>query len=94
MHWLDPDYLPETRGTLERFIVNPEGDMHGALLADGSVVRFPPHVGEDYAELLIEGEELWARGHVIAIEQGEALVAGPLGSDASALEELDEAPRH
>jgi hypothetical protein len=191
MHWLDPDYLPETRGTLERFIVNPEGDIdgllltdgtevhtpphlspelsealspgrrvtvrgvkprngdiiiavavrpgrgapivdegpkhrrrkrgkparrqrkatmyggrierllhgpkcdvHGVLLADGSVVRFPPHVGEDYAELLIEGQELWARGHVIAIEQGEALVADALGCDASALEELDEAPRH
>lgn len=191
MHWLDPDYLPETKGTLDRFIVNPEGDIdgllltdgtevhtpphlspqlanalapgrkvavrgvkprhsdliiaiavrpgrgaqiidegpahrksgarlrvrrqrkavvhggpiehllhgpkgdvHGTLLEDGSVVRFPPHVGEAYAALLIPGQELWVRGHIVAIDQGEAIVAEALGEEASALEELEDVHEH
>ena len=26
MHWLDPDYLPETSGIFERFLLNPHGE--------------------------------------------------------------------
>ena len=29
MHWVDPDYLPETKGTFERFIVNHHGEADG-----------------------------------------------------------------
>jgi hypothetical protein len=32
-------------GTVSRFLINPEGDVDGFLLVDGSLVRFPPPMG-------------------------------------------------
>jgi hypothetical protein len=32
MHWMDPDYLPETKWNVERFIVNPDGEIDGVIL--------------------------------------------------------------
>jgi hypothetical protein len=32
MHWMDRDYLPETKGNVERFIVNPDGEIDGVIL--------------------------------------------------------------
>jgi hypothetical protein len=26
MHWLDPQYMPETKGVLERFLLDSRGD--------------------------------------------------------------------
>jgi hypothetical protein len=47
MHWLDPDSLPEIDGAFERFILNPQGDPDGLILADGGEVHFPPHLAAD-----------------------------------------------
>ena len=44
MHWLDPDYLPETSGVFERFLLNPRGDADGMMLTDGTEIHFPPHM--------------------------------------------------
>jgi hypothetical protein len=49
MHWIDPDHLPETGGTFERFLLNPHGDADGMIFADGTEVHFPPHMGRDVA---------------------------------------------
>ena len=27
MHWIDPAHLPETKGTVDRFLINPHGDV-------------------------------------------------------------------
>ncbi len=29
MHWIDPDCLPEVKGTVERFLLNPHGEIDG-----------------------------------------------------------------
>jgi hypothetical protein len=81
-------------GPIERLLHGPKGDVHGALLEDGSVARFPPHVGEAYAALLVPGQALWVRGHIVAIEQGEAIVAEAMGRDESSLEQLEDAHEH
>lgn len=46
MHWVDPDFLPATRGTLARFLLNPKADIDGLLLTDGTEVHTPPHLSE------------------------------------------------
>jgi len=44
MHWLDPDHLPKTEGAVDRFLINPYGDIDGFLLAGGMEVHVPPHL--------------------------------------------------
>ena len=29
MHWIDPAHLPETKGKVDRFLLNPHGDADG-----------------------------------------------------------------
>ena len=44
MHWIDPACLPETKGVVDRFLINPHGAADGLLLKDGKEVHFPPHM--------------------------------------------------
>jgi hypothetical protein len=39
MHWLDPDYLPGVRGTVDRYLFNPHGDADGMILTDGAEIH-------------------------------------------------------
>jgi hypothetical protein len=56
MHWVDPDYLPETKGTFERFLVNPRGEADGMILTDGTEVHFPPHLSPQMQAAIRPGE--------------------------------------
>lgn len=62
MHWLDPDYLPITQGTLERFVLNPKGDIDGLLLSDDIEVHTPPHWSGDLQSHLHVGDPISVRG--------------------------------
>ena len=55
MHWIDPDSLPETTGTVARFLISPHGKPDGFLLDDGQEVHFPPHMGAEI-EAALAGE--------------------------------------
>src|SRR6266699_615109 len=44
MHWIDPAQLPQTKGVVERFLLNPHGELDGLILHDGTEVHFPPHL--------------------------------------------------
>jgi hypothetical protein len=45
MHWIDPECLPEVSGVLDCFLLNADGEADGFVLADGTEVHFPPHMG-------------------------------------------------
>ncbi|NIK44578.1 hypothetical protein [Xanthomonas arboricola] len=62
MHWVDPDFLPETRGTLARFLLNPKADIDGLLLTDGTEVHTPPHLSAALLKALKPGSTLSVRG--------------------------------
>jgi hypothetical protein len=36
---------PSVIGTVQQYLLNPHGEVDGLLLSDGTVVRFPPHMG-------------------------------------------------
>ena len=59
MHWIDHDYLPDARGTVERFIVNPHGEVDGLVLEyepDRFVlVHLPPHLGPEITSAMKPG---------------------------------------
>jgi hypothetical protein len=62
MHWIDPEFLPEIEGTLERFTLNPKGEIDGLVLTDDTLVHVPPHLGHAVEELLQPGKTVRVRG--------------------------------
>ena len=64
--------------------------MNGVVLADGSIVRFPPHVGVQFANLLAAGESLIATGYGSENSYGRVLEAVTLGAPGGPQETLFE----
>jgi hypothetical protein len=66
MHWVDPDFLPDTKGRVERFIVNPHGEIDGFILTydDKRVVliHVPPHLDREIEAAVRPGDEIRVRG--------------------------------
>jgi hypothetical protein len=62
MHWLDPDYLPITTGIVERFTINPDGDVDGFLLTDETLVHSPPHLSDQLKAAIRPGDSVRVRG--------------------------------
>jgi hypothetical protein len=66
MHWIDPDFLPDVRGTVERFIVNPEGEIDGLILTYDNdrflLVHVPPHLQRELEAAVKPGESIRVRG--------------------------------
>ena len=56
MHWIDPAYLPETKGTVDRFLINQHGDADGLLLKDGKEVQSPPDMSKAILAALKPGD--------------------------------------
>lgn len=62
MHWLDPDYLLTFFGTVDRFLINPDGAADGLILTDGSEVHFPPHLSAEVCGTIRPGDAVKLRG--------------------------------
>lgn len=62
MHWLDLDYLPVTSGVVERFIINPDGEVDGFLLTDQILVHTPPHLSDQLKSAIRPGDSVRVRG--------------------------------
>jgi hypothetical protein len=62
MHWIDPTSLPALSGEVERFIINPRGDLDGVVLAGGGLVHFPPHLSEAVATAIRPGDPITVHG--------------------------------
>lgn len=66
MHWIDPDCLPEVKGTVERFLLNPHGEvdgfvMNGAMQAP-VLVHTPPHMEAELTRHVKAGDAVSVRG--------------------------------
>ena len=62
MHWLDPNYLPVTKGTLHQFLLNPHGDADGMILTDGTEIHFPPHMAKEIVAAIHPGQTVTVHG--------------------------------
>lgn len=38
------------RGTIAQYLMNPDGNVDGVLLSDKTIVRFPPHLGQQLVQ--------------------------------------------
>jgi hypothetical protein len=80
-------------GRIGTLLHTGRGDINGVLLQDGTIVRFPPHVGADLADTLKPGAAFYARGYGTRTAQGNALEATALGTDAETAREVFAGPR-
>jgi hypothetical protein len=62
MHWLDPDFLPETAGTIRQFTQTPHGETDGFVLDDDTYVHVPPHLTAPMLKLFKPGDAVRVRG--------------------------------
>jgi hypothetical protein len=66
MHWINPDFLPDIKGRVERFIVNPHGEIDGLILSYDEdrvlLVHVPPHLCPEIEAAIRPGDEIRVRG--------------------------------
>jgi hypothetical protein len=54
--------MPETKGTVDRFLLNQHGEADGLLLKHGMEVHFPPHMSAQIVTTLKPGAEVKIHG--------------------------------
>ncbi|WGR93715.1 hypothetical protein MTX26_29210 [Bradyrhizobium sp. ISRA443] len=64
MHWIDPDCLPEVKGTVERFVLNPHGEIDGfnSETRPSVLVHTPPHMEAELTRHVKAGDVVSVRG--------------------------------
>lgn len=77
-------------GVVQRFLINPDGEVDGMLLADNTLVRFPPHVGSQVASTMSPGDTVNVSG--FAQQPGGALHASLIADTKSGRSVADQPP--
>jgi hypothetical protein len=62
MHWIDPAYLPEIKGVVDRFLIDSHGDADGMLLKDQIEIHFPPQIAKAVVAAFKPGDPVKVRG--------------------------------
>jgi hypothetical protein len=62
MHWLDPDHLPHVSAKVERFLLDPHGDVDGIILTNGIEVHSPPHLSDEIRAEIRPGDRVTVYG--------------------------------
>ena len=63
----------------------PKGELRGAILEDGSIVRIAPKEADRFAELLQPRASLAVRGEGIETPYGRVVESREIGSDLDSL---------
>ncbi len=58
----DPAQLPAIQGKVAQYSLTSRGDVDGLILADGTQVRTPPHLGAQLAQAVKPGDAVTIRG--------------------------------
>lgn len=67
---------PSLSGTVQQYLLNPHGEVDGLLLSDGTVFKFPPHLGIALATSVKTGDTVTAIGFLGPnTSQGQAMKA-------------------
>jgi hypothetical protein len=94
MHWIDPESLPATTGTVERFIVNPKGEVDGLVLNDATgaatLVHVPPHLADEITGAIQTGDSIQVHG---IRPRGAAVIAAVSLTTADAQTIVDHGPK-
>jgi len=67
-------------GTVVRITTAPHGEPDGVLLQDGTIIKMPPPIAQQFAYLLRPDAVVAARGYGTRNQYGEALQATAFGT--------------
>ncbi len=95
MHWIDPASLPEVAGTLERFVLNPHGEVDGFVMNGQTqtpiLVHTPPHMEGELTRNTEAGDKLRVRG---VRPRGADVLAAVAVTEESGRQIIDKGPDH
>jgi hypothetical protein len=87
-----PGSLPRrplsANGTIRVLTQGKRSEINGVVLADGTVVRFAPTVGMQFAALLREGNQFAATGYGTSNQYGRSFEATAIGPSINQLEAI------
>jgi hypothetical protein len=84
---------PSVTGTFQQYLLTPHGEVEGVLLQDGTVVRFPPHMGITLAGIAKPGDEVAVVGFLgPTISYGRAIKALTLTNKKTGQSVVDQPP--
>ncbi|HSZ80225.1 MAG TPA: hypothetical protein VK775_22660 [Chthoniobacterales bacterium] len=87
-----PGSLPRrplsANGTIRVLTQGKRSEINGVVLADGTVVRFAPTVGMQFAALLHEGNQFAATGYGTSNQYGRSFEATAIGPSINQLEAI------
>lgn len=65
-YWQAQTYVnapPAAQSAATRLLINPFGEVDGLLLDNGTIVTFPPHMGEQLAAAIKPGDRVIVKGY-------------------------------
>ena len=84
---------PSVAGRVEQYLLTPHGEVEGLLLADGTAVRFPPHLGVMLASTVRSGDNVSSVGFLgPGTSYGRALKALTITNTATGQTVVDQPP--
>ncbi|NPV23354.1 hypothetical protein [Bradyrhizobium aeschynomenes] len=92
MHWIDPDSLPAVTGVLERFVLNPHGEVDGFVMRasdEDVLVHTPPHMETELTRHIKAGDTVGV--HAVR-PRGAALLAAVAVTGANGRRIIDHGP--
>jgi hypothetical protein len=84
--------LTETQGRIRMPLHGPRGDVNGALLEDGTVLRLPPPEADRFKALLQQGQTVVAEGIELANPVGKVFDVRQIGASRDQLNEVQAPP--
>jgi hypothetical protein len=78
--------MAEATGSVRMSLHGPEGDIDGALLDDGTVLRLPPPEAHRLASLLRPGQTVFAQGPAYASSLGKVIAVERIGTSRDQLD--------
>lgn len=79
----------EASGKIKEILHTPRGDVGGALLEDGTVIRMPPPAAQKLSNLLVVGQTIAVKGMGISSPLGKSIGAFEVGPSADKLTKID-----
>jgi hypothetical protein len=80
-------------GRFQQYLLTPHGEVDGLLLADSTVVKFPPHLGVSLASTVRPGDSVSVVGFLgFATSYGRAMKALAITNTATGRTVVDQPP--
>lgn len=84
-----PGATLEATGRIRSLLHEPRGDVDGALLEDGTILRLPPREATKLAAMLTVGNTVVVKGNGYAGTLGRVIAVRDIGPDANTLTHID-----